>query len=322
MKHRALILSAASLLGIAGCSNIGKTTPAAMSARETTRAWISDGSAARFADTERLGKTSFEGWVDDRVAVRYGSLAPGDEGYEGEAEWTVEFAEPIAKLAASGRLSTSTKVRLRGMIEGKEMRGLAKPGRANWVPFSVGNNVITDDGTGWFSLGQFDDMGERYTISVTLRSREGKTFTHHSAWSDVGDKKAAPSANVLAVAEHFAKLTAEKYPEWKGVRLLNMSARGKRSAFVGETGRKIQAGLGVVVSPLEVLEGTARGGTPVDLARTRLGRQISAHDSAFTGRINLVLLDRGSIISRATLNLVSPYATGPAALNSCITSNK
>lgn len=304
------LLTAATLLGTAGCSNIGKTTPARMSTRETTRAWISDGSAARFADTERLGKSSFEGWVDDQVGVRFGSVAPSEAGYEGEAEWVVEFAEPVAKLAASGRLDGSAKVRLRGMIEGKEMRGLSKPGRANWVPFSVGNNVLTDGGTPWMSLSSFDAHADRFVVAVNLRSRQGKTFVHYSPWGDVGSKKASPSEVVLAVASHFAAICNDKYPEWRDVRLVNMSARGKHSAFVGETGRKVQAALGVMISPLEVLEGTARGGTPVDLARTRLGRQISAHDAAIAGRIDMTLLDNGNILSRATLNLVSHYGQG------------
>jgi hypothetical protein len=299
---------------VTGCSHPGKSKTATMiGARETTRAWISDGSRVRFADTERLKgsnpgffKQSYEGWVDERVAIRFGSVAPTESGYEGEAEWTVEFQEPIAKLAATNRLNAQTKVRLRGMIEGKELRGLAKPGRADWAPFSIGNNVLTDGGTGWWSLEELDHLGDRFQLQVVMRSRIGATIVHRSPWSDVGDKTRA-SVVVLAIATSFAAQCESRHPEWNGVRLLNLSAQGKQSAFVQETGRKWNAALGTIVHPFETLEGVARGGTPVDVVRTRLGRQVAKDDAGIAGRIEMELRDRDQCVGRATLNLVSTF---------------
>jgi hypothetical protein len=308
-------LAAVSLFAIAGCSQAGKTKTATMiNARETTRAWISDGSLARFSDTERLPgskpglRQDYEGWVDDRVAVRFGSVAPGDAGYAGEAEWTVEFKEPIARLAAAGKLDGSAKVRLRGMIEGKELRALSRPGRAPWAPASIGNNVLTDGGTPWMTLAELDQHGARFQVVARMRSRTGKDFVHHSSWSDVAPgKKKQPSDTVLAIAGGFARLCETRYPEWSNIRLLNLSAQGRHSAFVNEPNRQVKAALGSLIHPFETAEGLLRGGMAPARIRTRMSRQISAHDAGMAGRIEMELRDHSAIAGRATLNLVSEY---------------
>ncbi len=310
-------ISAAALLALAGCSShVGKSTPTAMvGARETTRAWISEGSSAHFADTERLSGTKtdshgdLEGWVDEQLAIRYGSVAPGDEGYDGEAAWTVEFAEPIARLAAAGRLNGSAKVRLRGTVNGRELGAFSHPGRADMAPFGIGNNVLTDAGTPWTTLAALDSTGGRYQLRVHLRSRNGDDFEHSSEWSDVGGAHGQPpSAAVLAAARALASLTAQRHPEWSDLRLLNLGAQGAHSGFAQEHARKKGAFWGTFVHPDEALEGAVRGGLAPAQIRTRLGRQISDNDATVFGRIELKLLAGDSVIGRATLNMVSPYS--------------
>lgn len=314
MRLSSLFISSVSFAVLAvagGCSQAGKSTPVRMSGvRESTRAWITDGSRARFSDTAHLKGTKYEGWLDERVAVRYGSVAPGEAGYEGEAEWVVEFAEPVAKLAAAGKLGASTKVRLRGMIEGKEMKGLARPGYAPWAPFSIGNNVLTDGATPWMTLEQLDAQSDRFQVAVQFSSRKGQAISHTSRWSDVApNQKTPPSATVLKIAKGFSQWTEMEYPEWRDIRLVNVGAQGRDSAYVNETGRQWKAAAGTLVHPFEVLEGTARGGFGAAQIRTRMGRQIAAYDSAFVGRMEMNLLDGGRIAGRATLNLVSSTIT-------------
>jgi hypothetical protein len=308
--------AALALLAVAGCSQAGRTRTAKLvSARETTRAWISEGSLARFSDTERLPgskpglRQDYEGWVDPHVAIRYASVAPGDAGYASEAEWTVEFKEPIARLAAAGKLDGSAKVRLRGMIQSKELRAFSRPGRAPFSPASIGNNVLTDDGTPWMTLSELDQFGDRFQLVVRMRSRTGKEFVHHSAWRDVAPgKKRRPSDTVLAIAGGFAHLCETRYPEWRNIRLLNLSAQGRHSGFMQERGRYLKAAAGSLVHPFETAEGLLRGGAAPARLRTRMSRQISAHDAGLFGRISMELLDAGTITGRATLNLVSQYS--------------
>ncbi len=311
-------LSAAALLLLPACSHVGKSTPARMSGvRASTRAWISEGSLASFADTEKLAGSrkglhpDLEGWVDDRVAIRYGAVAPNDAGYEGEAAWTVEFAEPIAKLAAAGKLDGSTRVRLRGTINGRELRSYWKPGRADMAPFGLGNNVLTDSGTPWMPLSTFDTAGSRFQIQVHLRSRTGKEFTHYSNWRDIttGSSKQQPSDAVLAAARGFAALVEKRHPEWSDVRLLNLGAQGEHSAFEQEVGRRRKALIAGAAHPFEGLEGAVQGALLPGQVRTRMGRQISAYDAALFGRIELELLENGSPISHATLNMISTLTT-------------
>lgn len=300
------------LLFLPGCSQVGKSTPAVMSTRQSTRAWISEGSLARFADTETLkgsrtgAHPDLEGWVDNHVGVRYGSVAPNDGGYDGEAAWTVEFAEPIAKLAASGWLNGSAKVRLRGTINGRDLRAFWKPGRANMAPFGIGNNVLTDEGTPWMSLAALDAAGQRYQLQVHFRSRTGKDFTHYTDWRDViAEGPRQPSEAVLAAARAFAGLTKDRYPEWSDVRLLNLGAQGRHSAFEQEWGRTLKSLAGQAAHPFEGLEGLAQGGLVPARTRTRMARQVSAHDAVSFGRIELELLENGKTISRATLAMIS-----------------
>jgi hypothetical protein len=308
-------LSAAALLLLPGCSHVGRSAPAKMTGvRTSTRAWISEGSLAQFADTEKLAHSrkglhpDLEGWVDDHVAVRYGAVAPNDAGYEGEAAWTVEFAEPIAKLAATGKLDGSTRVRLRGTINGRELRMFWKPGRADMAPFGLGNNVLSDGGTPWMPLAAFDTTGDRYQIQVHLRSRTGKEFTHYSNWRDITTgAKQPPSDAVLAAARGFAALVDKCHPEWRDVRLLNLGAQGRHSAFEQEWARRNKAIVGTLGHPFEGLESAVQGSLPPGRIRTRMGRQISAYDAALFGRIELELLESGNTISRATLNLVSTF---------------
>src|SRR5690606_37334777 len=81
----------------------------------------------------------YEGIVDPAVAIGHRHLLWQEGGMDGEAEWVALFDQPLAEIP---EINADTPCVLQGMIESKWIAPLARSGDGDWVPATVGNNLV------------------------------------------------------------------------------------------------------------------------------------------------------------------------------------
>ena len=219
--------------------------------------WITDGSAAPFADIVVLSAhhrgmlgadIPYKGALDEDVPV--GSRTVLAEGPADclvpEAEWCICFPDDMAAVLANpDALTESTPIIMQGMIEGKWLNRLGQD--LSWKPASLGNNLLAQGPGITGTLASLEDGGMQGEIRVHYTCPAGsQTLT-----AALGDLR---GQNLLGLArsvfghcrEH--KLTAEA---------VDCSARGAASALAEDRRFLQQVMTAARVAPQELTAPTA-----------------------------------------------------------------
>jgi hypothetical protein len=226
----------------------------------------------------------YEGFVDPAVPVGRAEVRGqrSDDVLFVEAEWHVQFPEGIDEYFADpDAIADSTPLVFQGLIEGKWMNRLL--GRREWIPASLGNNVVGGGPGILTTLGEIEAGRVDASARVEYVLEGGASQAYSTSLGDLRGQ------NVLDLLRDVLRACRDDGEQIDGI---DLGAFGESAATVNES-RRLRAAIGG--NPLNLAPHRAKE----RLVRGALADEISVPPGA---PVNLTTSDEhGSTVGVALL---------------------